>query len=383
MLFRLPSHRGFRVSSRERRLIHLNTREAEDALDEAAGGQSAASGFDRVENRVKDIHRDLMKQMKNVGFFERMFKGEKKTIDNRVDAALDREAEAEIKRNSDAYVSWLGGFVKWKKYERFVALKKELREQRRRDLQQYMDSREQQIGKLRAAASIASRLENNKGFIAISKSDTAVLRGALQRKAAREAAAPVKRETLQSWREAISIEDQLYAQLLQYGVVDSSQIDLLLDDNAKGGSSLLRALQRTSFLDDPDDQGSLERPEIKNLCLVMAKRLSSEQFRGYRAYRLTQPDLNALPLKQRIKQFAESERLAGRLVQVQIPGLGPVKMQAERRSSTYPDALILKGLGGNFYVLDSVAGRLTWKDGTSGKVKHFALDERSFSVLRS
>lgn len=383
------SHRTFFAladagSLRERRLLFVEAQSAEEAHERATTPVHAPKVT--AENSAEELYGDMRKELKRMGFWRSLPVLGKVIERETVSQLIDEAAQREIETKTNAAVSWIGGFVKRRKYREYVALQHAVKERLRSEVEAYVQHRRGRLEKLSSASSVSSRLRRLKAAIPI-KTEDGQLQSALgrvherlQRK--RERAERHGYTVPQEWERAAELEAVLKRELIRFQVVPSGMLDSYLEQNAQGNKVLIEAIKAHPFKDPDDPHGEPYEAE-KELCLSHAKQLRDSllntAYRGYRNFRLTQRTGNELPFAERLRSLTDRGDVVGAQVQFLHPVVGLIDAEVIGRDTVHGQILILQR-GNNRYVLDTDNGRLTYRDG-SGKFHHPLLSDKTFSIL--
>ncbi len=372
----------------ERRLLFMEKRDAEQVLDNVGKPRVALPS---VENNVQELFRKMEGKLGNIGILRSIVSGgANRARDLRVESVLDEAAQREIETRTNAAVSWIGGFVKRRKYREYVALRHAVKERMRAEVEEFVRARQERLESLAFAAGVAAKLRNVTSFVS-AKGSEANLQLALGRVRVRLQEKRQKDEKMgmeipEEWQEAARSEAILRRELLRFGVLDPRNLEAFLQGNADGRKDLINHIKAHPFLDPDDPPPQRSHEQERALCLQIARKLQtgfwSRASTGYRNLRLTAQSGNALPLSRRLQALSERGDAVGSVVEFTCPGIGVVQAFVVARDAQFPEALILRGGGSAHYVLDTKTGRLTYRDAV-GAYKHFLLTESTFSFLAS
>jgi hypothetical protein len=368
----------------EHRMIGLlDRKEAEEMLENGGGKKKTAH---TAENNAARLFQQMYQEVKKIGMATKInyFFSGKRAEDVKLNTLLDDAAEKEIKEKTDAAVSWLGGFVKRRKYAEYVALQQAVKERIRAELETYVKARIERIDKLSFAAGVSAKLKRMTTKLTINSTDEK-LRNALQRTQER-----IRKKTEKvggipaEWKEGIEKERALKQQLLRFGVVPVERIEDYLQQNAERSNALIDAIKANPFIDPDDSEPREPHEQEKALCLRITKQLREGLFfttayENYRNFKLTQRSYNELPIKQKLKALAEDAEPVGKRVQMVLGNGTKTDAFIVCKDDQHPEAMILRGPGSVRYVLDTDAGRITYKDGP--RYRHEALTDAAFSIL--
>ncbi len=373
-------HRFLRgPSAHEHRLLGLlQSSDMKDALETADGAKSG--GPNALVNEAERLAKEVMSSAKVtwLGALNN-FRLSKETY--RQDVIKDvflKEADRKIKSETDAAVTGIWKWVRWGKHAEYVTLKYKVAAQLVEDARGVILARQSRVEQLLEASDFSKRLREKKGETPVASTEKQAILTALSAVGDLLRAEQAKlNPTPPKYEQALGTEPKLRSILKHFKVGDPAQLAHLLERNEKGYSDLQDLIRGNSFADEFGN----ELPGARDAALQMAKDLAKS--RGYRAFKIVKPNLNALSGPARLQALMQDEDLDAS-VDFVVPGRQKFRARVIRKHPQYPNAVILQAPDPSnpgkqeTLVLDAEGPQLAYR--TAGAVRVTRLADAQFSI---